>query len=78
MTHIADDDRREAFERSWIAMAYAFGRRGRQLTDELEVTHPAAKNLARALAHPSRPVRARVLAAELARLIHLAGQRNLR
>jgi hypothetical protein len=77
MTCISDEERREAFERAWIAIAYALGRRGGQLTDALEVTHPTAQNLVRALVHPARLVRARVLAAELARLVHLLGQRGL-
>jgi hypothetical protein len=78
MTRVAGDDLGEAFERGWIAMAYVLGRRGRQLAAELDVTGRAAANLTRALVHPSRPVRARILAAELARLVYLVTQRDLR
>ncbi len=59
----------EAFERAWVATAYLCGRRGAQLTEDLNAELPGALRLARALAHEERSARAQVLAAELGRII---------
>jgi hypothetical protein len=67
----------EAFERAWIATAYVCGRRGTQLTEGLRPQAHGALRLARALSLEERGARARVLAAELGRIISALRGRRL-
>jgi hypothetical protein len=67
----------EAFERAWVATAYLCGRRGEELTVGLNDPMPSALQLARALSHGEREPRARVLAAELGRIITALRGRGL-
>lgn len=79
MSKASDAGAREsdAFERAWIAAAYLCGRRTTELTEGLNPQCPGALRLVRALSHEERSARARVLAAELGRIITALRGRRL-
>jgi hypothetical protein len=59
----------EDFERAFVATSYALARRGEELTAPLSAPGTVARQLAAALGHADRQVRAVVLAREMARLV---------
>jgi hypothetical protein len=65
------------FQRAFVATSYLFDRRDEDLVSALAGERAAAEELARALSHPERPVRARVLARELARIAKALDDRRL-
>ena len=67
------------FQRSFVAMRYFWGVRGRELADPLEGPglSPAAADLLAALCHAERAERAKALGAELGRLAAALDERGL-
>jgi hypothetical protein len=68
------------FQRAFVALRYFFGARDQALAEGFEQVCrvPAATETAAQLAHPDRAVRARALAAELARVAAALEERRLR
>jgi hypothetical protein len=66
------------FERSFVAMSYLLGRRGEELTKPLLHSGAAAESLQSALNAPLREERARILAAELSRIVAALEARRIR
>ena len=69
-----------SFVRAFVATSYLLGKRRQALSAQVSVTDPVAREamleITEQLSHPARERRARVLAGEVARLIHsLGGQR---
>lgn len=65
---MADETDRAAFERAFVALSYAQGRRGEELLSPLVAPGQEARSVASALGSPERQSRAVVLARELARV----------
>jgi hypothetical protein len=66
------------FERAFVAMSYRLGRRGAELAAPLAAPSPDAGRLLAGLSHPERDARARLLAAELARVGAALAARSFR
>ena len=72
-------EERAAFERAFVAVSYALGRRAEELLSPLEQPSRAATELVRRLSAAERPSRAQVLAAELGPIVvALARQERFR
>lgn len=65
-------------ERAFVAVSYVLGRRGDALLEPLATPTLAARGVVERLGHSDREARARVLAAELARVVSAFEARRLR
>ena len=77
MTEEQGIEGRSQYERSFVAFSYALGVRGAELGAPLVVPGSVARDLVEKLCHPQRSIRAAVLAAELARVVHALDTRRL-
>ncbi len=67
----------DEFSRAFVAASYLLERRDEALTAPLSDPSPRAVELARTLSRSERDVRARLLAAELARVVKALAARRL-
>ncbi|MCA9596753.1 MAG: hypothetical protein KC776_25735 [Myxococcales bacterium] len=65
------------FSRAFVAASYLLERRDTQLTEPLLDPSKRALELAHSLNHAERPARAKLLAAELARVVRALAARRL-
>jgi hypothetical protein len=64
-------------EQAFVAVSYVLGQRGEALLEPLAEPTPAARRVAERLGHVDRDTRARVLAAEVARVVRALEARRL-